>query len=133
MIVVLDDDPATLGQLRAALDAWARQLRRNGRYPAPDLLMLMRSLEARSGQERPNIARPPAGPHSGTQPADGAGAGPEVIGLTYQQAGLRLGISERTVRRRVASGQLPTVPLGPRLRRIPLAAIENLIRQEPAA
>ena len=125
MILVIDD-AASIAQLTAALTAYARQLRRDGRYPAPDLLLLMRTLEARSGQERPKLARGARPSHSDPEPADGAGAGPEVIGLTYAQTAQRLGISERTVRRRVISGELPVIRLGARLVRIPASAIREL-------
>jgi excisionase family DNA binding protein len=130
--VVLDDDPRALAQLGAALEAYARQLRRNGGYLAPDLLALMRSVEARNGQERPKFARLDDSPHSRVQPAEGAGASLAAIGLTYVQAAERLGVSERTVRRRVADGELPVVRLGARTCRVPLAAITELVREEPA-
>ncbi|WP_158305622.1 MULTISPECIES: helix-turn-helix domain-containing protein [unclassified Nocardioides] len=127
--MVLDDDPTTVAQLTAALTGYVRQLRRNGGYPAPDLLLLMRSVQARSGQERPKLAPGARPSHSDSEPADGAGAGPEVIGLTYGQTAQRLGISERTVRRRVTSGELPVIRLGARVARIPASAVDALAEQ----
>ncbi|MDI6912203.1 helix-turn-helix domain-containing protein [Nocardioides sp.] len=134
MIVVLDDDPTTLAQLTAALRAHVRQLRRNGGWPAPDLLLLLRSLEARSGQERPELAHRSTPAHSEAEPADGAGTRrAELIALTYGQAAQRLGISERTVRRRVVSGELPVIRLGGRVCRIPAAALDAIAEQGEAS
>lgn len=64
-------------------------------------------LLASGGHRRPSLA-----------PSDGDGDDPDVLTLSYAQVGLRLGVSERTVRRLVAAGQLPAVEVGhrPRIR-----------------
>lgn len=114
MIVSLD--PGGERQLLAALRIYMAQQRRNGVVLHPDLLELMRSVEARSGQERPRIAPPSAAPDTAAMPP---------ILVDYAAAALALGVSVRTVRRRVAEGRLPTVTLG-RARRIPTSALLDL-------
>lgn len=53
--------------------------------------------------------------------------------LTQDEAADYLKITSRTVRRMVATGQLPAYRLGPRLLRIDLADVDALLRPVPTA
>lgn len=51
---------------------------------------------------------------------------PELIGL--QEAADRTGLSYRTIRRYIASGQLNAVRVGPRLLKVDAADVDKLMR-----
>lgn len=102
MSALLVTDRTTLSHLEQALDGYITRLRRNGIAPPPDLLALLRSLTASRGQARPNVAPGEAAAHDHDM----------SLAVTYADAGRMLGISERTVRREVAAGRIPTVDLG---------------------
>ena len=88
--------------LRRALVAHRRWCRDAG-YPWPDALAaLLATISAHSGQERPEL-------HDDAVPLDTAGV---PLALNYADAGRLLDVSERTVRRLVASGELPHVEIG---------------------
>lgn len=107
MIIVLDN-PGTRRQLAAAVGLYCDTLRRNGRPVPPDLRDLRRSLEARGGQGRPNLDR-------GCYRSQ---IDPALLAVTYEEAGRRIGVSSRTVRRLVAQGQLEAITVAGALRRI---------------
>jgi excisionase family DNA binding protein len=86
--------------LARALAEHARWCQRNGIELPAELAALLDALAANGGQWRPSL--------------DGTGAPL----LSYAEAGERLGVSARTVRRRVEAGELPAVGKG-RGRRVP--------------
>ena len=122
-LTFVSGSPTTLRHLERALRLYLDQLRRDG-YPAPpDLLALLRTVQARGGQERPKVA-------ASLRDVDG---GDMSLTVTYEEAGRMLSISERTVRREVAAGRLPTVDFGPRTRRIPVADIHKRLAGESSS
>jgi excisionase family DNA binding protein len=70
-------------------------------------------LTAVSGHERPLL--------------DDAAAAAEAVAVGYEGAAARLGVSARTVRRKVAAGQLPAVRVGRRVV-VPVAALEDMAK-----
>jgi excisionase family DNA binding protein len=71
-----------------------------------DLVAIGDRLMARSGQQRPNVAVDGPG-------GDGGGVTPLLVG--YRDAAAVLGVGERTVRRLVADGTLPSMRVGQRV------------------
>ncbi len=53
--------------------------------------------------------------------------------VSQVEAAEHLGITDRTLRRMVAAGDLPAYRLGPRLLRIDLADVDALLRRIPTA
>lgn len=96
-LLVLSDTLSA--HISRALVEHLRWCRRNGVAEPPELAALLAAL---SGQERPNLA------------TQGERADPDAVLLGYAAAGARLGISARTVRRRVAEGRIPVVRDGRR-------------------
>jgi excisionase family DNA binding protein len=80
-----------LDHIAASLNGLRKRARRNGGHWSPELEAIR--LLANSGQERPEI--------------DG-----DVLAYDYEAVGKRLSISERSVRRLVAAGSLPSVMIG---------------------
>lgn len=109
---VLDLDPASARHLVRAIDAYRAWCRVNG-YRLPDALDRL-ALLARSGQSRPEIAE-----------SDDLGqdAGMPLM-FDYDDAARLLSVSPRTIRRLVASGELPAVTVTPGTRRILRADLE---------
>lgn len=107
--------------LVAALSRHCQVLRRDGIRPPDELTDLLAALAATSGHERPAFA--PDGDVS-----DAA----DVVLLGYDEAGRRLGVSPRTVRRLVSSGDLPSVLVG-RSRRVRVSDIADYIERLGAA
>lgn len=106
-----EDSDYLLSHVAVALanhEGWAL---RNGTTLPAGFLELARSVAfaARRGQARPTLDTP--------LPAVSA-APMTPLAVTYQQAGAALNVSERTVRRLVASGDLPTVQVGAGLVRV---------------
>jgi excisionase family DNA binding protein len=110
--VHIEDDPETRRHLLAAVTAHVRRLQRDGRSVPAGLAML---LVAPDGQ-----GRTPVGEIA--ESADGGGMTP--LALDYRSAGAVLGVSERTTRRLVRAGELPSVNVGgcPRVRMADLVA-----------
>lgn len=102
--ILLRLTPELRAYLLLAIAAGRRELRRNG-YPAPRefdaLVAVLVTATDSSGPQRPTAAPP-------DDDVDGAL-------MNYARAARRLGVSERTVRRLVALGQLPTVRIGRRV------------------
>jgi excisionase family DNA binding protein len=95
-------DAVIAAHLRAALAAHMRQCHRDAIPVPPELAALLESLAARSGQERPILATQGDAPDA------------DAVLLGYAAAAARLGISARTVRRRVTEGRIPVVRDGRR-------------------
>lgn len=53
--------------------------------------------------------------------------------LSLKEAAARYGVSERTIRRRIAEGQLPAYRVGPRTIRVRTADVEALAKPIPTA
>lgn len=51
--------------------------------------------------------------------------------VTLQYASRTRGVSERTLRRRIADGSLPAYRFGPRLLRVKLADLDQLMQRVP--
>jgi excisionase family DNA binding protein len=104
--IALDVDAA--GHLAVAIDRHVQALDAFGRAVPPELLELRSVALELAGQERPG--------------ADTGGSARETAPmfrewLTPAEVAGQLGVSERTVRRRVASGELPSRAFG-RARRV---------------
>jgi excisionase family DNA binding protein len=101
----LDDKLAA--QMALAIRSWRRRgAREHGIAPHPDLEAIERALLGGTGAVT-------TGPE-GTEPV-GVGSGPDADGLlTYEEAASVLRISTKTLRRRVAAGDVATVALGRR-------------------
>jgi excisionase family DNA binding protein len=84
-----------------ALALGRRELRRSGTYPPRRFDELVDALAARNGQERTPLGDPAQLPE------------PECV--DYREGARRLGVSERTMRRLVAAGELPAVRAGRRV------------------
>jgi excisionase family DNA binding protein len=84
-----------------ALILGRRELRRNGTYPPREFNELVAMLADRNGPERTQL--------------DDVSTLPEPDYVDLREGARRLSISERTVRRLVASGQLPAVRVGRRV------------------
>lgn len=105
-MMVLDLDPSSASHLVRALEAHRLWCRTNG-YGMPEALDRLASM-ARGGQDR-------------TSSDDSAAFGeavPMPLALGYDEAARLLSVSERTIRRLVASGELASVTLTPNTRRI---------------
>lgn len=101
-LLVLSLDWATTAHLRHALERHVDWCRVQA-IPVPaDLRALRDALAVRGGQERPIEHRPVAFPD----------AAPVMV--DYPAAAERLSVSERTVRRLVATGELPAARVGRR-------------------
>lgn len=98
LIVALD--PETRRFLLAALLAGRRELGRNGIGAPESFDRLVAAIAAPSGPERPV--------------RDEQRRAPDAALMSYAEAAGRLRVSPRTVRRLVASGELPAVYLGRR-------------------
>ena len=97
------DDPLVARHLAAALQAHARRCRRDALpVPAP-LLALLAGLVASDGHTRPRFD--PIG-------VDGDHDGVTPLMLSYRDAADALSVSERSVRRLVATERLPAVDVG---------------------
>jgi excisionase family DNA binding protein len=100
LLLVVDEQVGA--HLTAALTAHIRGCRRDA-IPVPaELAAFLEVLAASRGPQRPVLA------------AERRTADAEAVLLSYAAAGARLGISARTVRRRVAEGRLPVVRDGRR-------------------
>jgi excisionase family DNA binding protein len=97
------DDDAAVRHVNAAVTAHIRQLQRDGRHVPPGLARYM----ATSGHERPDLDVPPP------------------LAVSCQEAARLLGVSVRTVRRRVRARLLPSVRIGRRVL-VPVAILEEL-------
>lgn len=84
----------------AALELYSRQLRRDGRRVPPEIAALAGIFSASNGQERPTFDGPERGVESD-----------QVLAFTYAEAGAQLNVSERTIRRAVALGDLVAVEI----------------------
>jgi excisionase family DNA binding protein len=62
-----------------------------------------------------------------------APAAPAVVWLSIPEAAERLGCNERTIRRRIATSELPAFRFGPRVIRIRLDDVDRLLRPIPSA
>jgi excisionase family DNA binding protein len=120
-VIVLDVDDECRLQLRVALGELYRICRRDGLRMRPELARLHDQLAARSGQERPCVAP--------VVDVDEVG---RMSPLVHDLAGVaaRLGRSVRTVRRLVASGELPVVMIGG-ARRVREADLVDYVNQLP--
>lgn len=58
--------------------------------------------------------------------------GTTIPNLTIRSAAEKFGVSERTIRRRIASGELPAYRLGPRSIRLRAEDVEALAKPIPA-
>lgn len=115
-------DPVSAKHLARAIDSHRRWCRDNGHHLPPALADL--AFLATAGQERTN-------PASAEELGEGA-AVPTL--LTFAEAGDRLRLSERTVRRLVDAGRLPAVEVASK-RRIhaeDLAAFADALRHKAA-
>lgn len=107
--------------LAIALTRYVATARADGVSPPLELLTLRDALVevARSGHELPSVAA-----------SSDAGDGPSVerkIAFDVREAAEVLSISERSVRRLIADGRLPTVQVG-RRRLIGRHALESFVR-----
>lgn len=107
-------DNLTAAHLARALDAHMRSCRINGWAVPPSVAQLAVALAARSGQER--------SPDAVELPVAESG----VMSLTLGDTGRLLSVSERTVRRLVSSGDLPSVSIGG-CKRITRRAVEDFL------
>jgi excisionase family DNA binding protein len=92
----MSDDAVTLAYVARLLDEHRRRSRRNG-WVLP--------LELEAAWAIANHRQDPPQIPSGVDPRN-------VLVMTYAEAADRLGVSQRTVERVVASGALPTVAIG---------------------
>lgn len=100
--------PLVQRHLLVAIVRHLKSLRANG-IPIPaELSALVDALAATSGPQRTTV-----GPAAQLDQ-------PELV--SYRESARRLGVSERTIRRMVATGRLRTVPIG-RRKLIPLSAL----------
>ena len=103
MILVIsgDDENVVAGYVTAALVHYDRDvMSRNGSAYPPPVLALLVEMAARRGHVGPELV------------PRGTPGGP--LAVPYATAAELLGISARTVRRRVADGSLPSVRIGSR-------------------
>ena len=105
-MLVLDLDPSSAQHLVRAIDAHRVWCRANG-IRLPDSLDRL-ALLARNGQGRTEPVEPDELAQDGGMP----------LMFDYDDAARLLSVSPRTVRRLVASGELPAVTLTPGTRRI---------------
>jgi excisionase family DNA binding protein len=113
-LAVLMVDEQLRAHLSLALTEHLRWCRRNGHRPPEPPVGLLAALAplARTGPDRSKLVD-----------ADRV-VEPEL--MTYSGACAMLRCSERTLRRMVAQGRIPSVGVGARGRRFPRAAIEEL-------
>jgi excisionase family DNA binding protein len=113
LLGLVELDWLTVGHVRVALDRYLNRLDAR-REPIPAGVEALRAQLAdwSSGQERT------------TARSNGA---PLVQLLTFGGVARLLGVSERTVRRRVNTGDLPAVHVGPRARRIDSRALAEYV------
>lgn len=113
VVVVLDG----ADHLAAALNHYERECRRNGGYLPSALLALRDALSslATNGQERPRVVTGPRVVDDGVMTST---ASPEPMVMNFEEVARTLRVSERSVRRLVSSGEIPTVRVGaaPRVR-----------------
>lgn len=101
VVVVGSMDDTLANHLTRALTAHQQWCRTNGILVPDALNALLLGLSARPGQERTSV---------GVAEGNGDG-GRMLLALDFADAGTRLGVSERTVRRLVATGQLLAVSI----------------------
>lgn len=106
-LLALALDAAARRHLAWALEAHARRCRDNGHRLPPALADLRKLVTG--GHERTTLGPDDDMPH------DGAVFEAPLL-LTFAETGQRLAVSERTVRRLVAAGELPAVEVGGRRR-----------------
>ena len=105
MILIVDD---SLGRhLAAAVKAHVRELRREG-TPIPTALADLAAVAATGGLRRPAFDAEQA-------TEDPAGVDQRLT-VDYRTAAFRLGISDRSVQRLVAAGELPAVDVAGNVR-----------------
>lgn len=105
-------EDVVVSHLVAALMAHIRQLNRDG-VPVPAGLLDLAALLARARHSPPNLDGPRGGRDAPAMPP---------LAVDYATAAAALGVSERTISRRVASGELPVIGSS-HGRRIPVAAL----------
>ena len=121
-MIVINLDVTTRAHLARALATHRQWCRVNG-YAWPAALDDLGRLVARNGQEWPAVDH-----HD--PPPDDVPMVPAPAAYTYAHAGEYLdGVSERTVRRLVAEGELPCVEVGG-LRRIARADLEAFLDRQ---
>lgn len=115
-----DSDKALLKYAERVLSDLRRRYRLHGLHWPPELESL-RLLVASEGQARP-ILDFEAGPG-------------DCLAMTYEEAARKLAVSSRTVRRLVASGELPRVDIGgcSRIATADLEAFTEGLRRERSA
>ena len=120
-LVALDLDGVAGRPLARALDDHRRWCRANGHTMPADLVQLV-GLLASNGQSRT------------TSPAvdDLTDTGPMTLAYTFSEAGALLGVSERTVRRLVAAGELRSISVAssPRIHREDLEHYAQALREK---
>ncbi len=113
-------DGETLIKYAARVLTEVRQRYRRNGLSFPIELEALLHLLANAGQQLPEVAE----------------AADNVLAMSYEDAGRRLGVSERTVRRLVASGELPRVQIGAGNSRIAVADLDayvnSLMRERTA-
>lgn len=105
-MILLLDDPAVRAHLLAAVRRHVRQCVADGTPVPAGLTALARHLAASGGQARPGFV-------SGVDGAEDSGVD-TLLTIPYAEAARRLSVSERSVRRLVADGELTAVPVGGR-------------------
>ena len=105
-MIVLDLNPEDRHHLKQALGTYVAFLRIHGES-WPGVTSLLAALRAGPGQERPDAADHGNDRHD----ADGS---QQCALLAPDAAAEVLGVSARTLRRRVADGDIPAIRLGPR-------------------
>lgn len=121
----LDLDERGTAHLVMALRLYERRLRTDGYHQLPPLLrQLHDALVARTGQERTT-----------SDGDDQPGEDGRVLLLDYDDVAAQLGVSERTVRRLVETGDLRVVRIGqsPRVHPDDLRAFVESLRQQRSA
>jgi excisionase family DNA binding protein len=112
VILVASTDPALVPHLSLAVSKHLKWCRHNG-LPAPaGMVDLLSALEDRGGQSGTSVAFEPSLPDA------------RLVG--YKEAAAVLGVSVKTVQRRVRAGRLPAVSVGAR-RLIPVSALDELV------
>lgn len=119
--VILFVDSAVGRHLAAALKAHIRELRRDG-LPIPPTLVELAAVAATGGQARPSL-------DDAVASADAAAM--DQLALDYRAAGARLGVSDRSVRRLIADGKLPSVDVAGCVR-IRMADLQDYLAALPA-
>ena len=123
-LVALDLAGRTGAHLARALDAHRLWCRANGHSMPADLVQLVAllSMMASNGQSRT----------TSSAVDDLADTAPVVIAYTFAEAGTLLGVSERTVRRLVAAGELRSISVAsaPRIHREDLEYYAQRLRSE---